>query len=57
MDGTRVPCRGHVVLSDGPGARNFRAGIGPCKGMAPWVKETNDKGPVPIGWSWTQNCL
>jgi len=51
MDGTRVPCRGHVVLSDGPDARGFRTDIGPCEGIAPRVKETNDKGPA-IRWSW-----
>ena len=46
MDGILVPRRGHVVLSDGPDARGFRAGIGPSMGMVPGVKETNGKGPV-----------
>ena len=53
MDGTRVPCRLDVVLSDGPDARGFRGDIGPYEGITPWPKAINDKGPL-IRWSWTQ---
>lgn len=53
MDGTQVPCRGHVVPSDGPIARGFRTDIEPCEGIVPWVRGTNDKGPAIVR-RWTQ---